>query len=80
MIQAIIFFANDPSVGWQSETFTMQIPDFREDFTETEEMLKKCTEQIRNDIKAVYDMMYGESYCTVKFSFELPEYDKSYYR
>lgn len=76
MIKITIHFKNDPSVGLQPETYEMQVPDFREGWTETPEMLKTYIGEKRNEIAEMYDDFQGESYCSVMFQWELEEFEK----
>jgi hypothetical protein len=68
-IEITVIFPNDPSVGLQPVHYLLQAPDFRRDWTETEQELKVYVEQKRKEISDLYTEFGGE-HCRVLFSFE----------
>lgn len=73
MKKITIYFKNDSSTGLQPETFTMEIPDFMSEWTETEEMLVEYIEEKRKQIKELYTEFQGEPVTQVLFQWEVEE-------
>lgn len=70
-IEVTIHFINHgPSVRDYTETYNMTLPDFRIDWTETDEVLKDFIEEKRRNIQSLYNE-FGNGEPQVKFSFEL---------
>lgn len=70
-ITTTIFFENDFSVGLKFETYTMEIPDFISEWTETEEMLVEFIEEKRKQIKELYMEFRSENVTQVLFQWEI---------
>jgi hypothetical protein len=68
-IEIYVTFPNDSSVGLQPVHYLLQAPDFRTDWTETEQELKTYIEEKRQEIQTIYQE-YGGEYCHALFSFE----------
>jgi hypothetical protein len=74
----IIFKVYNPPLGYTLESYEMEIPDFREDWTETVEELGKFVEEKRQQIIEIYDDLQGENYIQVLFQWELEEMEKQH--
>lgn len=72
-IEITIIFRNDPTVGLMGEYYNMLIPDFRANWTETEEELDKYIQEKRIQIKEMYEEFQGDSKAQVLYSFEIEE-------
>lgn len=64
-MKAIIYFPNDPSVGWSPETFEMEIP-----FNKSEYVTDYGKEVLREEIQNLYIQMHQDGNCRVSFDFE----------
>jgi len=76
MKKITIYFKNDASTGLQPETFTMEIPDFMSEWTETEEALNDYIEEKRKQIKELYTEFQGEPVTQVLFQWEVEELER----
>ena len=66
-MKAIIYFHNDPTVGWFSETYEMTLPE-----PSTLEEMGWMREDLRKQISELYFAINGEnSSCKVRFSDEM---------
>lgn len=69
-IKAYVTFLNDPSVGIHPEYYTLEVPDFRLQCN-TDDAIELETRINRETIKTTYEIIQGDSSCTVKFEWEV---------